>query len=139
MWRTVKGGSKHYVNKLVSALGEKIQSGTPIKQLSGTGADVLVKFENGTSDVFDEVILACHSDQSFQLLTPDAEPQKRALANIRYKPNDIYVHRDPELMPSRKAAWASWNVLKQHGDDICLTYWMNLLQEHQLQQKKRLQ
>jgi predicted NAD/FAD-binding protein len=31
-------------------------------------------------------------------------------------------------MPGRKAAWASWNVLKQPGGDICLTYWMNKLQ-----------
>ena len=32
-------------------------------------------------------------------------------------------------MPKRRAAWASWNVIKQDGDDICLTYWMNLLQD----------
>ena len=31
-------------------------------------------------------------------------------------------------MPKRKAAWASWNVMKQDGPDICLTYWMNRLQ-----------
>ena len=31
-------------------------------------------------------------------------------------------------MPSRRAAWASWNVIKQDNGDICLSYWMNRLQ-----------
>ena len=31
-------------------------------------------------------------------------------------------------MPKRRAAWASWNVLKGGGEDLTLTYWMNRLQ-----------
>jgi predicted NAD/FAD-binding protein len=50
------------------------------------------------------------------------------LRSVRYRPNTIYLHRDPALMPGRKAAWASWNVIKQANGDICLTYWMNRLQ-----------
>ena len=31
-------------------------------------------------------------------------------------------------MPKKKAAWASWNVIKQNTPEMCLTYWMNKLQ-----------
>ena len=31
-------------------------------------------------------------------------------------------------MPQRRAAWASWNVLKGADDRVCVTYWMNRLQ-----------
>ena len=34
-------------------------------------------------------------------------------------------------MPSRKAAWASWNVAKGDDDKVCVTYWMNRLQHLQ--------
>ncbi len=78
--------------------------------------------------MFDEVILACHSDQSLALVERDFEDQAFFLRSVRYRPNTIYLHRDPALMPGRKAAWASWNVIKQTNGDICLSYWMNRLQ-----------
>jgi len=34
-----------------------------------------------------------------------------ALGKIEYGDNVVYVHSDPSLMPTRKAAWASWNCM----------------------------
>lgn len=128
-WRTVKGGSKNYVNKLVAILGRRIRAGCPVQSVTPLGDGVSVTLATGETEHFDDVILACHSDQSFEILSDASSAQRAALRDVRYRPNDIYVHRDPALMPRRKAAWASWNVIKQPGDDICLTYWMNLLQD----------
>ena len=128
-WRTVKGGSKNYVNKFVSALGNRIRAGCAVRAVTPLKDCVRVELASGETKDFDDVVLACHSDQSLEMLAPSCSAQQDALHNIRYRPNDIYVHRDPALMPARKAAWASWNVIKQPGDDICLTYWMNLLQD----------
>jgi len=128
-WRTVKGGSKNYVTKLVTALGERINAGSPVQSVKPVDQKIVVELANGSAADFDDVILACHADQSTKLLNDAYAEQLQQLGNIRYRPNDIYVHRDPQLMPKRKAAWASWNVLKQDGEDICLTYWMNLLQD----------
>ena len=100
-----------------------------MKDVASNGAEVSITLQSGRSEAFDDVILACHSDQSHAILSPNLTTQRTALENVRYRPNDIYVHRDPALMPKRKSAWASWNVLKQDGADICLTYWMNLLQD----------
>ena len=128
-WRTVKGGSKNYVSKLIAVLGNRIRAGCAVRSVTPDANRVRVELDTGETSVFDDVILACHSDQSLEMLTSACSPQQNALQSIRYRPNDIYVHRDPDLMPTRKSAWASWNVIKQPGDDICLTYWMNLLQD----------
>ena len=128
-WRTVKGGSKNYVSKLVASLGGRLRAGCPVCSVKPQDEQVAITLATGEQSAFDEVILACHSDQAREILATSYVQQREALAPIRYRPNDIYVHRDPAMMPSRKVAWASWNVIKQPGDDICLTYWMNLLQD----------
>jgi predicted NAD/FAD-binding protein len=54
------------------------------------------------------------------------------LGAIRYRPNTVFLHRDPRLMPRRRRAWASWNFLRAGADasasDAAVTYWMNALQ-----------
>jgi predicted NAD/FAD-binding protein len=56
--------------------------------------------------------------------------ERQILSAIGFRANDVWLHRDPGLMPRRKAAWSAWNVLA--GDDpdadLTLTYWMNALQ-----------
>ena len=88
----------------------------------------MVRTKSGSNDVFDEVIFATHADTTLNLLAPAYETQRFLLGSVGYRDNQIYVHRDPALMPKRRAAWASWNVLKQDQPEICLSYWMNRLQ-----------
>lgn len=127
-WRTVTGGSQSYVRKAATALGGRIKTGATVRRVQPFGNRVMVTLEDGSAEVFDEAILAAHSDQSLRMIKDHYEDQAFLLRSIRYRPNSIWLHRDPSLMPKRKNAWASWNVLKQEGDDICLTYWMNRLQ-----------
>ncbi|MEO0465765.1 MAG: FAD-dependent oxidoreductase [Pseudomonadota bacterium] len=128
-WRTVTGGSRQYVQAIESVLGARLRTSTPVAQVSPFGDKVRVDLKGGKSEVFDHVIMATHSDQTKELLDPAFDEQRFLLGSARYRPNRIYLHRDPSLMPTKKAAWASWNVMKQGGEDICLTYWMNLLQD----------
>ena len=127
-WRTVAGGSQNYVKKAVDGLGARVRAGTGVERISPFGGKISVILKNGQTEIFDEVILASHSNQSLKLIEEKYEDQAFLLRSVRYRPNSIWLHRDPALMPKRKSAWASWNVLKQEGDDICLTYWMNRLQ-----------
>lgn len=127
-WRTVSGGSQNYVAKVVAALGDRIRLDTPIDRVQSFGNKVSVHLQSGKMEIFDEVILAAHSDQSLRLIQDQLPDQSFLLRSVRYRPNNIWLHRDPSLMPKRRSAWASWNVLKQDGEDICLTYWMNRLQ-----------
>lgn len=127
-WRTVAGGSRNYVERVTRLLGNRLKLGAPIESVAPFGDKVRVSIADGPTEVYDEVILATHSDASRRLLSDDFETQRFLLGSTRYRPNKIYLHRDPSLMPKRKAAWASWNVMKQDTPEMCLTYWMNRLQ-----------
>ena len=127
-WRTVSGGSRTYVKAVSELLGDRLKLSHPVAKVGPFGDKVRVEFENGNTELFDDVILATHSDTTLNLLDEQYEDQRFLLSSARYRPNMIYLHRDPSLMPKRKAAWASWNVMKQGRPEMCLTYWMNRLQ-----------
>ena len=127
-WRTVTGGSQSYVSQIDKALGTRIRINSPIERIARFGTRVAITPKDQSPQIFDDVIVATHSDQARELLVDQFENQAFPLGSIHYRPNTIYLHRDPSLMPSRKAAWASWNVVKQANGEICLTYWMNRLQ-----------
>ena len=127
-WRTVSGGSRNYVNAVSKLLDGRLKLGTAVSRVAPFGSKVRVTLMNGDTELFDDVIVATHSDTTHDLLDDAYEDQRFLLKSARYRANRIYLHRDPSLMPKRKAAWASWNVMKQNTPEMCLTYWMNRLQ-----------
>ncbi|QUD88943.1 NAD(P)/FAD-dependent oxidoreductase [Phenylobacterium montanum] len=128
-WRTVMGTSRAYLDPLTRRLTAGTQVRPGAVEVNRTAAGVLVRSRDGSTDLFDQVIFACHSDQALALLT-DADQEEHAfLGAIRYAPNRAYLHRDPALMPRRRAAWGAWNYIYSQG--ACpgsVTYWMNRLQ-----------
>ena len=128
-WRTVRGGSKHYVDKLVAGLDDA-RLGTPVRRITRTAHGVLIATDHGT-ERFDHVVLAAHSDQSLALLA-DASPAEQAtLGAIRYQPNRAVLHTDASVLPQRHAAWAAWNYEADGANDstqVCLHYLLNKLQ-----------
>jgi predicted NAD/FAD-binding protein len=129
-WLTVEGGSRTYVAALRAELGERVRSGDPVVSVKRDGVQVVVRTQSGAEDRFDQVVMACHSDESLALIDDASREEAAALGAVRYEPNVAYLHRDPRLMPKRAAAWASWNYLRHAGadDKVCVSYWMNRLQ-----------
>ena len=138
VWRTVKGGSQCYVEKLTAAFRDQIKLGCAVTAIERTAHGVLVHDSSGNTDIYDHVVIASHSDQALAMLPDADEPERSILGAIGYSPNKVYLHRDPSLMPKRKRAWASWNFLRwprqdtgstgSVGNDVSVTYWMNPLQ-----------
>lgn len=130
-WWTVKGGSIEYVRRLETALearGCTIRKGTPVSGIRRTRDEVELWDAKGNSASFDEIILACHSDQALKILGADATASERkALGSIRYQPNTAVLHCDTNQMPKRRSCWSSWAYRSQDGA-IGVTYWMNRLQ-----------
>jgi predicted NAD/FAD-binding protein len=130
-WWTVKGGSIEYVRRIEAALIARdcvIRTSAPVVQVKrqGTGVSVQVGTEN---ELFDDIILACHSDQALGILGEDAtETEAMALRAIRYQPNMAVLHCDTSQMPKRRACWSSWAYQSQNGA-TSVTYWMNKLQD----------
>jgi hypothetical protein len=133
IWRTVSGGSRSYVERLVSPFRDRIRLATPVAEVTRRAGKVHVRDVHGHEDVFDRVVMAAHTDQTLAMLG-DATPEERnILGAIRYRPNAVYLHRDPALMPRRRRVWASWNYLASSDSDApfrdaSVTYWMNRLQ-----------
>ncbi|MCA8902018.1 MAG: FAD-dependent oxidoreductase [Hyphomonas sp.] len=127
-WRTVTGGSQAYVARVCADLGPRLRLGEGVRRIFPFGDHVAIETKAGRTDVFDHVIAATHSDVTLSMVEASYPDQVFLLRSMKYRPNAIYLHRDPALMPKRRAAWASWNVLKQESGDICLSYWMNRLQ-----------
>ena len=133
VWRTVKGGSRRYVEKMISSFRDRIRLGCAVTSIERTPHGVIVHDSRGGRDSYDHVVIASHSDQALAMLS-DADDRERAiLGAIGYAPNTVYLHRDIRLMPKRAHAWASWNFLRWRregaaANDVAVTYWMTRLQ-----------
>ena len=91
---------------------------------------------DGSSETFDHVLLACHSDQSLQLLRDASKAEREALGAIPYQSNEVVLHTDDSLLPRQRRAWSSWNywLRQRYQDRAVLTYNMNILQGIQAKQ-----
>jgi predicted NAD/FAD-binding protein len=132
IWRTVDGGSREYVKRLVADLGAQVRTNCAAAKIKRTPLGVEVTDTTGATERFDDVILACHSDEALGLLSDAAEPERAILGALTYAPNDVYLHRDPRLMPKRRSVWSSWNYMTEtkgpRRSAPAVTYWMNALQ-----------
>jgi predicted NAD/FAD-binding protein len=130
-WRTVFGGSKRYVERLIADSNIKVLAGAGVRRVGRNKACVHIEDAHGVIRLFDHVVIAGHADQALNMLG-DATPQEvELLGAFRYEPNRALLHRDKRFMPRRPRLWSSWNYLKQgRGADstLCVTYWMNSLQ-----------
>jgi len=131
-WRTVTGGSRDYVKRLLGAFDGSLRFGSPVVEIRRDDLGVTITCANGQSERFAQVVIATHADQALRLLAdPDPEEQS-LLGSFGYTQNTAVLHSDPRLMPRRKGAWASWNYIggKRGGgtEQLCVTYWMNRLQ-----------
>ena len=127
-WRTVKGGSAQYVQKITSALGSRIQNETNITGIRRAQGGVLISIEGEGEVWFDKVILATHADQALELMTDAAPDEHDVLSSFGFSDNHVILHSDPAVMPSSKSLWASWNYRAEGEEHLSVTYWMNRLQ-----------
>ncbi len=131
VWRTVTGGSREYVRRLSESYKDRIRLGAAVTSITRDADGVVVTDSLGHSDRYDHVVIAAHAPDALAMLADASACEQEILSAVRYRPNDVYLHRDERLMPRRKAAWSAWNFLREGSDDsadVSVTYWMNLLQ-----------
>lgn len=131
-WRTVKGGSREYVQRLSNGFASGIRLGAEVVKISREPSRVFVTDKSGHTDSFTDVVIATHADQALRLLADPDEREHALLGAFRYTDNLAVLHSDKNLMPQRKRVWASWNYIGERRDEgsqpLCVTYWMNRLQ-----------
>jgi uncharacterized protein len=129
-WRTIQGGSRRYVERLIAPFREKVRLNTPVRGVTRHADHVDVHLDQGTQR-FDALFLACHSDQALALLADPTPAEREVLSAIPYQANQAVLHTDTSLLPKRRLAWAAWNYLMPDGPGgrVRLTYDMNILQD----------
>lgn len=110
-WRTVVGGSRQYVSAMLGQIRGEVRLATRVERVERDDDGVRLAFAEGGGETFDEVILACHSDQALGLLGDPSDPEREILGALPYTPNDVVLHTDASVLPGRRSAWSAWNFL----------------------------
>ena len=129
-WYAVKGGSKAYIDPMISGFKDQIRLSTPVNSVVRDDSWIEVNHATG-KETFDQLVFACHSDQALDLLKNASIEEKAILGELLYQQNDVILHSDASLMPKKSLSWASWNFLageQEHNDPTLVTYCMNILQ-----------
>lgn len=129
-WRTVVGGGREYVRRLAARIDD-VRVGTPVLGVRRSADAVELRLAN-TSQRFDAVVLATHSDQSAVMLEDADAAERNVLDPVRYQPNRAWLHTDETLLPRARDAWSAWNYLtgpaRVDGRPVSVSYLINKLQ-----------
>ncbi len=131
VWRTVRGGSRAYVNKLTASYAGHIRLNENIVSIRRNPDGVEIDTATGDTQRYDHVVMATHADQALSLLDNASRDERAVLTKFRYSRNLAVLHCDEGLMPRRRAVWSSWNYIgARDGADagVTVSYWMNRLQ-----------
>jgi len=128
-WSVVEGGSASYVHALRRRWTVRERLACPVHAVRRLEQGVQLHHRHGV-ELFDQLVMACHSDQALRLLEDSSEREREVLGAIAYQANDTVLHTDARLLPRRRKAWAAWNahVPAAAGEACTVSYCMNLLQ-----------
>jgi predicted NAD/FAD-binding protein len=128
-WRVIAGGSRVYVDRLARTFSDCVRLATPVRSIQRDETEVRVTTSEGTES-FDEVILACHSDQALRMLAAPTAAEREVLSAFPYSRNRAVLHTDTSILPRLRSTWSSWNYHVPAGPEArpTVTYDMNILQ-----------
>jgi predicted NAD/FAD-binding protein len=131
-WYTVKGGSRTYVDRLTASFQGRIVTGCGVRRIRRVADGVTVWDDQGREHRFDRVVMAAHGDETLAMMDDADNDERRIFGAFKFSRNQVVVHDDVTLMPRARQAWASWvytsESLRDQGEVVSLTYWMNNLQ-----------
>jgi predicted NAD/FAD-binding protein len=129
-WRTVRGGARTYVEAITAPWRDRVRLAAPVRRIERLPGAVRIEAAGCESEEFDQVVIACHSDQALGMLADPSPAEREVLGAIPYQRNEAVLHTDRRLMPRRRAAWSSWNfhLCDPAPAATTVTYWMNHLQ-----------
>ncbi len=131
-WYTVRGGSREYIHRLIEPFKERIHLGLGVNKAWRDKNGVMVEDIDGNQTIYDNVIFACHANQTLSIIADPSVDEKKILSAFDYQSNRVILHGDTSFMPKRRQAWASWVYLSERKNNndsrVSLSYWMNNLQ-----------
>ncbi|KAK0504455.1 FAD/NAD(P)-binding domain-containing protein [Armillaria luteobubalina] len=144
-WLIFKDGSQAYIKMILSKLtSSRLHLCTPVKSVKNASSDrrVVLTTADGREEVYDHVIMTCHSDTALSILKEggDIQPEEEKILSIfKWNKNESVLHSDTRLLPKSYLAKSCWNYLsfstvmpdgqtKANNDQVSVTFDMNVLQ-----------
>ena len=121
---TCRFGRRQTLQMLREILGGNFRAETGLRESAGRYR------KRGGTEQFDQVIFACHSDQTLMMLGDADNSEQSILGMIRYQANETILHCDASVLPLNRRAWAAWNadIPGDPGTPCTVSYCMNILQ-----------
>ncbi len=131
-WHTVTGGSRNYVRKMLAPIANKYLL-TPVQavtRISMGNLDQVQIVSSHGAQLYDQVVLATHSDQALAMLQDASDAERRVLSAVAYQPNRAVLHTDASCLPAHRNAWSAWNYESATASEerVCVHYLLNQLQ-----------
>ena len=128
-WRVIEGGSREYLKPLCQGFADRIHCNSPVRSITRGPSGVELGFDGDRSERFDQVVLACHSDQALAMLADPSAAEREILGALPYQDNEVILHTDTRMLPRNPATWSAWNyLLLSEEQRAVVTYNMNILQ-----------
>lgn len=127
-WRTVRGGARTYVDRVLERLDGRVRLGVGVRALRRGPDGVELTAEDGAARRFDAVVVATHADEALRLLADPSPRERAALGAFEYSRNEAVLHADASFLPRARGARASWNYRLDDGGRATVTYSLNRLQ-----------
>jgi predicted NAD/FAD-binding protein len=139
-WRTVAGGSKNYVEKIVKIISDRpnckiLKNRNVIDIINKDDGKILLITSDGVNsyeELFDKVVFASNTEEVESILEYSHPKISKVFSGFSFQRNIAVLHRDVSVMPKRRKAWASWNFKGVYRESSAVstsfTYWMNNLQ-----------
>lgn len=126
-WKTVKGGARVYVEKMLAEISEKSLD-CAVLSATRQPTGVLLTTEKGDFK-FDKVLFATHADQTLKILKDASEMENKILSQFHFQKNQAIVHLDSSFLPQRKKIWSAWNYVSSPDQkNVSVSYLINQLQ-----------
>jgi len=107
-WRTVAGGARSYVGKMAAVIAD-VRLNTPVAAVKRLPQGAMIRVAEAAEERFDDVVLACHSDQALRLLADADAGERSLLSAVSWQDNDVVLHTDESFLPRSRSAWSAWN------------------------------
>lgn len=126
--RRVRQGADQVADKLLAGFAEH-HCGVAIEAVECRADGVSVRRADGQVKDFDHVVLATQANQALAMLRGASAAERAMLGGFRYQPVEVVMHRDPRLMPARRADWSPVNLRVSAACERPMsTIWINAVQ-----------
>ena len=89
IWRTVSGGSRNYVAKIIKMLGQNARCNVSINKIERTQQGVIISIEGEKPEFFDKIIFATHANDTLELLHDIKQEEYDILSQFSFQKNNV--------------------------------------------------